>query len=286
MKRTIIDPLAELVMLISGTILSFQFSKQWFVALLYGVICHFIFMAAVLVMLLAMFFGMSKSYGNVPHPFSYLSNFLLLLQFPITHSFLLSSKGRKYLFYFSPKEYSKTLASTVFALLASIQLFLLFFFWTPTEILIWEASGTSFFLMCTLYACSWILLVWASIDAGAELQSGALGWMSLAQNKVPNFLPVLKRFGDFKNGQLSFPIKGWTLATDIPAKYELANGILDEFDEKVIRAGGRIYLAKDARQKEKTFKKSYERYEEWREIKNQMDEKNIFYSSLAERLGL
>ncbi len=109
---------------------------------------------------------------------------------------------------------------------------------------------------------------------------------TLRANKVPNFLPVLKRFGDFKNGQLSFPIKGWTLATDIPAKYELANGILDEFDEKVIRAGGRIYLAKDARQKEKTFKKSYERYEEWREIKNQMDEKNIFYSSLAERLGL
>ena len=76
MMRSIIDPLAKLVMLISGTILSFQFSKQWFVALLYGIICHVIFIAAVLVMLLAMFFGMSKSYGNVPHPFSYLSNFL------------------------------------------------------------------------------------------------------------------------------------------------------------------------------------------------------------------
>ena len=213
MKRSIIDPLADLVMLISGTILSFQFSKQWFVALLYGVICHFIFMAAVLVMLLAMFFGMSKSYGNVPHPFSYLSNFLLLLQFPLTHSFLLSSKGRKYLFYFSPKEYSKTLAPTVFALLASIQLFLLFFFWTPTEILIWQASGTSFFLMCALYACSWILLVWASIDAGAELQSGALGWMSLAQNKVPKF-PDLPTFGLFRFIRqpiyASFALTTWT----------------------------------------------------------------------------
>ncbi len=108
----------------------------------------------------------------------------------------------------------------------------------------------------------------------------------LRANKVPNFLPVLKRFGDFKNGPLSFPLKGWTLATDIPANYEIAKRILDEFDEKIIRAGGRIYLAKDVRQKEKTFKKSYERYEEWREIKNQMDERNIFYSSLAERLGL
>ena len=43
MRRSIIDPLAELVMLICGTILSFQFSKQWFVALLYGIICHVIF---------------------------------------------------------------------------------------------------------------------------------------------------------------------------------------------------------------------------------------------------
>ena len=213
MKRSIIDPLADLLTLTIETVLSFQFSKRWFIALFYGIICHFIFIVAVLAMLLAMFFGMSKSFGNVPNPYSYLFNLLLLLQFPLAHSFLLSSKGRKYLYYFSPKEYSKTLAPTVFALLASIQLLLLFFFWTPTKILIWEASGTSFFLMCTLYACSWILLVWASIDAGAEVQSGALGWMSLAQNKIPKF-PDLPTFGLFKFVRqpiyASFALTTWT----------------------------------------------------------------------------
>ena len=197
MKRSIIDPLAELITLAYNTFLSFQFSKRWMIAFLYGLLCHVLFTASVITMLVAMFFGMSQSFGKIPAPYSYFLNLLLLLQFPIVHSFLLSSIGKKYLLYFSPKQYSKTLASTIFALLASIQLFLLFFCWTPTQIIIWEASGTSYFLMCTLYSFSWLLLIWASIDAGAELQSGALGWMSLAQNKAPKF-PGLPTFGLFK----------------------------------------------------------------------------------------
>lgn len=213
MKRSIIDPLAELITLAYNTFLSFQFSKRWMIAFLYGLFCHVIFTASVVTMFVAMFFGMSYSFGKIPAPYSYFLNLLLLLQFPIVHSFLLSSVGKKYLLYFSPKQYSKTLASTIFALLASIQLFLLFFCWTPTQIIIWEASGASYFLMCTLYSFSWLLLIWASIDAGAELQSGALGWMSLAQNKAPKF-PGLPTFGLFKFIRqpiyASFALTTWT----------------------------------------------------------------------------
>ena len=213
MRRSIIDPLAELVVLACKTFLSFQFSKRWMIAVLYGLGCHIIFTASVLTMLVAMFFGMSQSLGKIPAPYSYFVNLLLLLQFPFAHSFLLSSKGKKYLLYFSPKDYSKTLAPTIFALLASTQLFLLFFCWTPTKIMIWEATGTSYFLMCTLYSFSWLLLIWASIDAGAELQSGALGWMSLAQNKAPKF-PELPTFGLFKFIRqpiyASFALTTWT----------------------------------------------------------------------------
>ena len=213
MKRSIIDPLAELITLAYNTFLSFQFSKRWMIAFLYGLLCHVIFTASVVTMFVAMFFGMSYSFGKIPAPYSYFLNLFLLLQFPIVHSFLLSSVGKKYLLYFSPKQYSKTLASTIFALLASIQLFLLFFCWTPTQIIIWEASGASYFLMCTLYSFSWLLLIWASIDAGAELQSGALGWMSLAQNKAPKF-PGLPTFGLFKFIRqpiyASFALTTWT----------------------------------------------------------------------------
>jgi len=213
MRRSIVEPLAELVVLAYKTLLSFQFSKRWMMALLYGLVCHIIFTASVINMLVSMFFGMSQSFGKIPDPYSYFVNLLLLLQFPLAHSFLLSTTGQKYLFYFSPKDYSKTLAPTIFALLASLQLFLLFFFWTPTQIIIWEASGTSYFVMCTLYSCSWLLLVWASIDAGAELQSGALGWMSLAQNKAPKF-PDLPTHGLFKFIRqpiyASFALTTWT----------------------------------------------------------------------------
>jgi protein-S-isoprenylcysteine O-methyltransferase Ste14 len=213
MRRSVIDPLAAFAVLTYKTILSFQFSKRWMVAITYGFFCHLIFTASVLAMLISMFFGMSQSFGNISAPFYYFTNLLLLLQFPLAHSFLLSSKGRRYLLFFSPRDYSKTLASTVFALFASIQLFVLFVFWTPTQIIIWEASGPFFIMMCALYGCSWLLLVWASIDAGAELQSGALGWMSLAQNKTPKF-PDFPTVGLFKFIRqpiyASFALTTWT----------------------------------------------------------------------------
>ena len=213
MKRSVVDPLFAFAVLTYKTFLSFQFSKRWMVAISYGILCHLIFTISVLAMLVLMFFGMSQSFGKMPAPYSYFTNLLLLLQFPLAHSFLLSSKGRHCLLYFSPRDYSKTLAPTVFALIASIQLFLLFVFWTPTQIIIWEASGPFFIMMCALYGCSWLLLVWASIDAGAELQSGALGWMSLAQNKTPKF-PDFPTVGLFKFIRqpiyASFALTTWT----------------------------------------------------------------------------
>jgi protein-S-isoprenylcysteine O-methyltransferase Ste14 len=225
MKRSFIDPMAEFMAFTGKTLRSIQFSKRWIVAVSYGFICHLLFTISVLAMLVSMFFGMSQSFGKVPHPYSYFSNLLLIIQFPLAHSFLLSSAGKKYLLYFSPKNYSFTLAPTVFVVLASTQLFLLFFFWTPTKIIIWEASGMSFYLMCSLYSCSWLLLIWATIDAGVELQSGALGWMSLAQNKAPKF-PDLPTFGLFKYIRqpiyASFALTTWTTPVWTPDQFFIA----------------------------------------------------------------
>ncbi|MDA8337346.1 MAG: FAD-binding oxidoreductase [Peptococcaceae bacterium] len=99
------------------------------------------------------------------------------------------------------------------------------------------------------------------------------------------FLAVLKRMGDRSGGLLSFPIPGYTLAMDFPLK----NGVLDlltRLDEVVLAAGGRIYLAKDARLSPGHFARMYPEAGQWQSIKKRIDPGGVFSSDLGRRLGL
>ncbi len=199
--------------------------RRILIALIYGVICHSIFTLSVLAMMIAMFFGMSESFGRVPDPWLWLANAALILQFPLVHSFLLSGRGRAILSKLAPAPHGKTLGTTTYAIIASTQLFLLFAFWTPSGIIWWQAEGAAFAAICTLYAASWLLLIKASYDAGAEVQSGALGWMSLMQKIKPVF-PDMPTTGLFRFIRqpiyVAFALTLWTVPVWTPDQLFLA----------------------------------------------------------------
>lgn len=225
-------------------------------ALVYGVTCHALFAAAVLAMIVAMFFGMSKSLGSLDAPWSYLANAALILQFPLTHSFLLGKRGRRLLSRLAPDGRGRTLSTTTYAIIASLQLLLLFAHWTPSGVIWWRAEGMMFWGMCTAYASAWLLLIKASYDAGAEVQSGALGWMSLLQKIKPVF-PDMPTTGLFRHIRqpiyLSFALTLWTVPVWTP-------------DQLVLAVSLTAYCLLAPRRKERRFEGLYgERFERYRQ---------------------
>jgi decaprenylphospho-beta-D-ribofuranose 2-oxidase len=100
----------------------------------------------------------------------------------------------------------------------------------------------------------------------------------------PSFLAVLKQLGG-GFGPLSFPLEGYTLALDLPVS-DGVFPILDEIDRHVVAAGGRLYLAKDARQSRATFEAGYPDLARFRDIRRAVGADRHIASRLSARLGL
>jgi hypothetical protein len=86
----------------------------------------------------------------------------------------------------------------------------------------------------------------------------------IARSGEGSFLAVLKTFGDRQAvGMMSFPQPGVTLALDFPNKGDKTQKLFERLDAIVRDAGGRIYLAKDARMPRELFEAGYPRLNEF-----------------------
>jgi len=195
------------------------------IALIYGAVCHAVFAVAVLAMIAAMYVGMSRSLGAVPQPWAWAANVALLLQFPLAHSLLLTPRGQRLLARLAPAPHGRTLATTTYATVASLQLLALFALWTPSGIVWWRAEGAALWGLTAAYGASWLLLAKASLDAGPELQSGLLGWWALLRDRAPRF-PDMPTTGLFRIVRqpiyVSFALTLWTVPVWTPDQLLLA----------------------------------------------------------------
>ena len=199
--------------------------RRMSLALSYGVICHVSFALGVLTMMVAMFFGMSRSLGTVPAPWSWVANAALLIQFPLVHSLLLTNRGRALLGRLAPMGAGKTLSTTSYTTIAALQVFALFAFWTPSSTLWWQARGPALVVMVALYAASWALLGKSMADAGLSVQTGSLGWVALLRGRKPVF-PPMPVTGLFRLTRqpiyVSFALTLWTVPTWTPDQLVVA----------------------------------------------------------------
>jgi protein-S-isoprenylcysteine O-methyltransferase Ste14 len=220
------DPrIARLAALVTAALRSPRGAGRIAGALALGMLCHTLFAAAVLAMIVAMFFGLSEGLGTIPWPWAAFANALLILQFPLGHSLLLTGRGGRVLARLIPGPHGQTLATTTYAIIASAQLLALFALWTPSGIVWWRAEGVMFWVISSAYAASWLLLLKASFDAGAEVQSGALGWMSLMARIKPVF-PDMPTEGLFRLIRqpiyVAFALTLWTVPVWTPDQMALA----------------------------------------------------------------
>ncbi len=105
----------------------------------------------------------------------------------------------------------------------------------------------------------------------------------IARSGQGSFLAVLKRFGNVPSpGMLSFPVEGYTVSLDFRNVGPKSRALFDELDKVVLKAGGRLYPAKDLLMSQESFQASYPN---WKEFARYIDPKcsSMFWERVSKR---
>lgn len=194
-------------------------------AIVYGVFCHAAFALSVAAAVLNLYGGLRWGLGPWRGMAAAGANALLLLQFPLLHSFLLSRPGRRWLRRLAPAGLGDDLSTTTFAAIASLQMALVFVLWSPSGRIWWEPRGLALGLTTALYAASWLFLIRALTDAGLALQTGALGWLAVWRGRRPSYggFPTQGLFRSCRQPvYLGFALTLWTGPVWTPDRLVLA----------------------------------------------------------------
>jgi len=157
------------------------------VALAWGMLCHVAFATEVLSMIVGLATGMRLGFGPFDGAGAILADAILLAQFPVAHSLLLSARGRAVLGRLAPLGLGPHLGTTTYATIASLQLLVTFLFWSPLGRWSWCPAGMPLAVACAAYAMAWLLLLKTMADAGLGVQTGFLGWGSIVRGRRPEY---------------------------------------------------------------------------------------------------
>jgi FAD/FMN-containing dehydrogenase len=106
----------------------------------------------------------------------------------------------------------------------------------------------------------------------------------LSRHGGASFLAVVKDLGRAGRGMLSFPMSGVTVSLDIPLRGPRTQRLVDELNETVASAGGRIYLAKDTLSRPEHFRAMEPRLAAWNAVRRAWDPEGTLASAQSVRL--
>ncbi len=98
-----------------------------------------------------------------------------------------------------------------------------------------------------------------------------------------SFLCVIKDCGDEGEGLLSFPLRGTSIALDLPVR-DNTQHVVDSLNAFLVTVGGRIYLAKDAFTRADHFRAMEPRLDAWSAIRRHWDPEGKLRSAQSVRL--